>query len=133
MPTFSIGQAARLLGVSPESVRRWGDAGRLRVERDGSGNRLIDGVSLAAFAEERARGAHPVPDDVLTSVRNSLTGIVTAVRGDDVLVQVEIQAGPHRVVSVVSREAVDELGIEVGSTVTARVKSTNVYVDRPPR
>ncbi|MEV5977432.1 helix-turn-helix transcriptional regulator [Streptomyces sp. NPDC052114] len=131
MPTFSIGEAARLLGVSPETVRRWGDGGRLRMERDGPGNRRIDGVSLAAFAKERAEGAHPVPDEVLTSVRNSFTGIVTSVRGDDVLVQVEIQSGPHRVVSVVSREAVEELGIEVGVTATARVKSTAVHVDRP--
>ncbi|MFF0744757.1 molybdopterin-binding protein [Streptomyces sp. NPDC004111] len=131
MSTFSIGQAARLLGVSPETVRRWADGGQLRMERDGARNRLIDGVSLAAFARERARGQHPVSDEVRTSVRNSFTGIVTAVRLDDVVAQVEMQSGPHRMVSVVSREAVDELGIEVGVTVTARVKSTNVHIDRP--
>ncbi|MEU6821256.1 TOBE domain-containing protein [Streptomyces atriruber] len=131
MPTFSIGQAARLLGVSSETVRRWGDGGQLRTERDESGNRLVDGVSLAELAKERARGMHPVSGEVLTSVRNSFAGIVTSVRTDDVAAQVEIQSGPHRLVSVVSREAVEELEIEVGVTVTARVKSTNVHIDRP--
>ena len=79
-----------------------------------AGNRVIDGVSLAAFAKERAEGLHPVPGEVLTSVRNSFAGIVTAVILDDVIAQVEIQSGPHRLVSVVSREAVEELGIRVG-------------------
>ncbi|MFB7634576.1 molybdopterin-binding protein [Streptomyces sp. NPDC056149] len=131
MPSYSIGQAARLLGVSSETVRRWADGGQLRMDRDGAGNRAIDGVSLAAFAKERAAGAHPVPGEVRTSVRNAFAGIVTAVTLDDVIAQVEIQSGPHRVVSVVSREAVEELGIEVGMEATARVKSTHVHVDRP--
>ncbi|MBD0744555.1 TOBE domain-containing protein [Streptomyces sp. CBMA152] len=129
MPTYSIGQAARLLGVSSETVRRWADGGRLRMERDGTGNRVIDGVGLAGFARERAAGQHEVAGPVATSVRNSFVGIVTAVVVDDVAAQVEIQCGPHRVVSLVTRESVDELGIEVGVTVTARVKSTNVHVD----
>ncbi|WP_328395421.1 helix-turn-helix transcriptional regulator [Streptomyces sp. NBC_00390] len=131
MPSYSIGQAAELLGVSSETVRRWADSGRLRMDRDGSGNRVIDGVGLAAFAQERAAGMHPVPEGVATSVRNSFAGIVTAVRVDDVAAQVEIQSGPHRLVSLVTRESVEELGIEVGVTVTARVKSTNVHIDLP--
>ncbi|ANZ20258.1 molybdopterin-binding protein [Streptomyces noursei] len=131
MPSYSIGQAARLLGVSSETVRRWADGGQLRMDRDGAGNRAIDGVSLAAFAKERAAGQHPVPGEIRTSVRNAFAGIVTAVTLDDVIAQVEIQSGPHRVVSVVSREAVEELGIEVGVEATARVKSTHVHVDRP--
>ncbi|MFD6433794.1 molybdopterin-binding protein [Streptomyces venezuelae] len=131
MPTCTIGQAAQLLAVSPETVRRWADGGHLRTERDGAGNRRIDGVSLAGFAKERAQGLHQPSDDVQTSVRNSFTGIVTSVRVEDVLAQVEIQSGPHRVVSVISREAVEELGIEVGVMATGRVKSTNVHVDRP--
>jgi molybdopterin-binding protein len=131
VPSYSIGRAARLLGVSSETVRRWADGGQLLMERDGSGNRMVDGASLAAIAEERAVGLHPVPGDVLTSVRNSFAGIVTAVVVDDVIAQVEVQSGPHRLVSLVTREAVEELGIEVGTTVTARVKSTNVHVDRP--
>ncbi|MEW9518055.1 molybdopterin-binding protein [Streptomyces tubercidicus] len=131
MPTYSIGQAAGLLGVSSETVRRWADGGQLRMERDGAGNRVLDGVSLAAFAKERAEGLHPVPGEVLTSVRNAFAGIVTRVTLDEVIAQVEIQSGPHRVVSVVSREAAEDLGIEVGVTATARVKSTHVHIDLP--
>ncbi|MFI5758639.1 molybdopterin-binding protein [Streptomyces sp. NPDC051569] len=130
MPSYSIGQAAGLLGVSPETVRRWADSGQLVMERDGSGSRVIDGASLAAFAKDRAAGPRPVPDEVLTSVRNSFAGIVTAVVVDDVVAQVEIQSGPHRVVSLVTREAVEELDIQVGTTVTARVKATDVHIDR---
>ncbi|MEV7471273.1 TOBE domain-containing protein [Streptomyces kronopolitis] len=131
MPTYSIGQAAELLGVSAETVRRWADGGQLHMDRDGAGNRVIDGVSLAAFAKERGTGLHPVPGEVLTSVRNAFAGIVTRVTLEEVLAQVEIQSGPHRLVSVVSREAVEELGIEVGVTATARVKSTHVHIDLP--
>ncbi|MES9808293.1 TOBE domain-containing protein [Streptomyces sp. CS081A] len=130
MPSYSIGQAAQLLGVSSETVRRWADGGRPAVERDGAGRRAIEGVALAAFARERGAGPHAVPeDDVPTSVRNSFVGIVTGVRADDVAAQVEVQSGPHRLVSLVTREAVEELGLLVGATVTARVKSTDVRVD----
>ncbi|WLQ38927.1 TOBE domain-containing protein [Streptomyces laculatispora] len=131
MPSYSIGQAAELLAVSPETVRRWADGGHLAMDRGGSGNRVIDGVSLAGFATERAAGLHPVPGEVLTSVRNSFAGIVISVTADDVVAQVEIQSGPHRLVSLISRESVDELGLEVGVMATARVKSTNVHIDRP--
>ncbi|MEV8628093.1 TOBE domain-containing protein [Streptomyces sp. NPDC051079] len=131
MPSYSMGQAARLLGVSAETVRRWADGGRLRVARDGAGARVVEGADLAGFAVERA-GPHAVPeDDVPTSVRNAFVGIVTAVRVDDVAAQVEVQSGPHRLVSLVTREAVEELGLAVGVTVTARVKSTSVHVDLP--
>lgn len=131
MPSYSIGQAAELLAVSPETVRRWADGGHLVMDRGSSGNRMIDGVSLAGFATERAAGLHPVPGEVLTSVRNSFAGIVISVKADEVVAQVEIQSGPHRLVSLISRESVDELGLEVGVMATARVKSTNVHVDRP--
>ncbi|GGR24082.1 MerR family transcriptional regulator [Streptomyces cinereoruber] len=130
MPSYSIGQAAQLLGVSSETVRRWADGGRPAVERDGAGRRAIEGMALAAFARERGAGPHAVPeDDVPTSVRNSFVGIVTGVRADDVAAQVEVQSGPHRLVSLVTREAVEELGLVVGATATARVKSTDVRVD----
>lgn len=134
MPSYSIGQAAALLCVSPETVRRWADAGRLPVRRAADGSRSVDGAVLAAFARERAvEGAPPAPPKSpaapATSVRNSFAGIVTAVRFDEVAAQVEIQSGPHRVVSLVTRDAVEELGIAVGVTVTARVKSTEVHVD----
>ncbi|MFE7155939.1 molybdopterin-binding protein [Streptomyces sp. NPDC057636] len=131
MSSYSIGQAARLLGVSGETVRRWADSGRLTMGRDGTGNRVIDGVGLARFAKSRAAEAdRGVTEAPRTSVRNSFTGIVTALKADDVVAQVEIQAGPHRMVSMVTREAVEELGLAVGVTVTARVKSTSVHVDR---
>ncbi|MFD7097520.1 TOBE domain-containing protein [Streptomyces xanthophaeus] len=130
MPSYSIGQAADLLCVSPETVRRWADAGRLPAHRAPDGVRAVDGVALAAFAKERAAGLHPLPSNApVTSVRNSFAGIVTAVRCDEVAAQVEIQSGPHRLVSLVTRESVEELGIAVGVTVTARVKSTEVHVD----
>lgn len=132
VPSYSIGQAAQLLGVSSETVRRWADGGKLGVAREGSGHRVIEGTALARFAHERGAGLHAVPEgDVPTSVRNSFVGIVTAVRVDDVAAQVEVQSGPHRLVSLVTREAVEELGLDVGVTVTARVKSTSVHIDVP--
>ncbi|EYT82227.1 MerR family transcriptional regulator [Streptomyces sp. Tu 6176] len=131
MPTYSIGQAARLLRVSPETVRRWADAGRLPMGRDGAGNRVIDGVGLARLAEERAaEDAREAAVGPATSVRNAFTGIVTALVADDVVARVVVQSGPHQVVSLVTREAVDELDLAVGVTVVARVKSTSVHVDR---
>ncbi|GAA1877983.1 TOBE domain-containing protein [Streptantibioticus ferralitis] len=130
MPSYSIGQAARLLGVSGETVRRWADAGRVATERDDAGNRVIDGASLAAFAVDWAAGVDGAGAEVPTSVRNGFRGIVTAVHTDGVVAQVEIQAGPHRLVSLVTREAVEDLGLAVGVAATARVKSTSVHVDR---
>ncbi|MFJ6506877.1 molybdopterin-binding protein [Streptomyces sp. NPDC102256] len=130
MQSYTIGQAARLLGVSPDTARRWADAGRVATHRDEGGRRLIDGRDLAAFSVELARtgGEDGVPSH--TSVRNAFPGIVTAVKLGDVAAQVEIQAGPHRLVSLLTREAVEELGLEVGMEATARVKSTNVHIDR---
>lgn len=134
MQSYTIGQAARLLGVSPDTARRWADAGRVATHRDEGGRRLIDGRDLAAFSVEVAQGqAHGGngEDDVpYTSARNAFPGIVTAVKLGDVAAQVEIQAGPHRLVSLLTREAVEELGLEVGMQATARVKSTSVHIDR---
>ena len=130
MQSYTIGQAARLLGVSPDTARRWADAGRVATHRDESGRRLIDGRDLAAFSIEVAQ-AGPGEDEVpYTSARNAFPGIVTAVKLGDVAAQVEIQAGPHRLVSLLTREAVEELGLEVGMQATARVKSTSVHIDR---
>ncbi|MFF7365714.1 TOBE domain-containing protein [Streptomyces sp. NPDC008125] len=132
MQSYTIGQAARLLGVSPDTARRWADAGRVATHRDKSGRRLIDGGDLAAFSVEVAGSAGGGGEDEVpyTSVRNAFAGIVTAVKLGDVAAQVEIQAGPHRLVSLLTREAVEELGLEVGMEATARVKSTNVHIDR---
>ncbi|MBC3987760.1 helix-turn-helix transcriptional regulator [Streptomyces sp. AC563] len=130
MQSYSIGQAARLLGVSADTVRRWADAGRVETHRDEGGRRLIDGRHLAAFSVELAQAADGEEDAPYTSARNAFAGIVTAVKLGDVAAQVEIQAGPHRLVSLLTREAVEELGLEVGVRATARVKSTNVHIDR---
>ncbi|GAB3168082.1 TOBE domain-containing protein [Streptomyces incanus] len=130
MQAYTIGQAARLLGVSPDTARRWADAGRVATHRDEGGKRLIDGKDLAAFSVELAQSGSGEEDASFTSVRNAFPGIVTAIKLGDVAAQVEIQAGPHRLVSLLTREAVEELGLEVGMEATARVKSTNVHVDR---
>ncbi|MEV7340711.1 helix-turn-helix transcriptional regulator [Streptomyces sp. NPDC093544] len=130
MQSYTIGQAARLLGVSPDTARRWADAGRMATHRDDGGRRLIDGRDLAAFSVELAKTGGEEDVSSYTSVRNAFAGIVTAVKLGDVAAQVEIQAGPHRLVSLLTREAVEELGLEVGMEATARVKSTNVHIDR---
>lgn len=130
MQSYTIGQAARLLGVSPDTARRWADAGRLTTRRDDAGRRVVDGRDLAAFSVELARSAAPEDEVPYTSARNAFPGIVTAIKLGDVAAQVEIQAGPHRLVSLLTREAVEELGLEVGVEATARVKSTNVHIDR---
>ncbi|MFJ6015442.1 molybdopterin-binding protein [Streptomyces sp. NPDC092952] len=129
MQFYTIGQAARLLGVSPDTARRWADAGRVATHRDESGRRLVEGKDLAAFSVELAKDGSE-EDASYTSVRNAFPGIVTAVKLGDVAAQVEIQAGPHRLVSLLTREAVEELGLEVGMEATARIKSTNVHIDR---
>ena len=104
MQSYTIGQAARLLGVSPDTARRWADAGRVATHRDEGGRRLIDGKDLAAFSVELAKGGDSEEDVSYTSVRNAFPGIVTAVKLGDVAAQVEIQAGPHRLVSLLTRE-----------------------------
>ena len=114
-----------MLGVSVDTVRRWGDEGRIRVKRTQGGQRLIDGADLARFLRERATAA----DSSSQSARNRLHGIVTRVLKDDVMAQVEIQAGPHRLVSLMTREAADELELAPGAAAVAVVKSTNVIVE----
>lgn len=130
MPQFRIADAAELLGVSDDTVRRWAESGRLAVERDHSGRLMVGGAELAAFAREQARSA-PDPSAVGRSARNRWVGLVTEVRSDAVMSQVEMQCGPHRVVSLMSTEAVEELGLAPGVRAVAVVKSTNVVVETP--
>lgn len=130
MQSYTIGQAARLLGVSPDTARRWADGGRVATHRDEAGRRLIRGRDLAAFSVELGQGGHDDEELAYTTARNAFPGIVTAVKIGDVAAQVEVQAGPHRLVSLLTREAVEELGLEVGVQATTRVKSTNVHIDR---
>lgn len=131
VPTYRVTEAATLLGVSDDTVRRWIDAGRLTSARDGAGHHVVDGRALAAVAQELA--APPEPGGQHRSTRNRMRGVVTRVVRDTVMAQVEIQAGPYRLVSLISREAADELGLEPGVVAVASVKATNVAVEHVER
>jgi molybdopterin-binding protein len=113
-------------------MRRWAEAGRIEQVTDASGRLAVDGAALARFAQERAESAgYPDHGTAAQSLRNRFPGLVTRVVRDTVMAQVEIQAGPHRFVSLLSREAADELGLEPGMLAIAAVKSTNVSVEIP--
>jgi molybdopterin-binding protein len=126
---YRIGEAAELLGVSTDTVRRWVDGGRLAAVRDEHGHRVIDGADLAAFARSLGGDADEHGDQ--SSARNRLRGIITAVVKDTVMAQVDMQAGPFRIVALMSREAADELDLRVGSVAIAVIKSTTVVVEKP--
>ena len=132
---YRVSEAAALVGVSDDTVRRWADAGRLALVPGPGGRLAVVGSELARVASEQA--AHAAPprggaggdaSGAVVSERNRFTGIVTAIVRDTVMAQVDVQAGPFRVVSLISREAADELGLEVGSPVVASAKATNVSV-----
>ena len=133
MPTFRIKEAASLLGVSTDTVRRWADGGRIETTTDASGRMVVDGAALARFAQDLAgSGDHGEGRMVVAhSARNRFSGLISRVIRDKVMAQVEIQAGPHRFVSLLSREAADELGLEPGMLAVAAVKATNVSVEIP--
>jgi len=129
---YRVSEAAALIGVSDDTLRRWADAGRIELVRGEGRLILVDGVQLAHLATELAAdGALAASSSraPLASARNRMPGIVTRVVRDGVMAQVEIQAGPFRVVSLISREAADELGLEVGAPAVATVKATNVGVE----
>lgn len=133
MEQYKMGEAADLLGVSVDSVRRLADSGRLPTVRTRGGQRMVNARQLARFM------AAPSPPDpraepiVGLSARNHFPGIVTRVIKDRVAAQVELQAGPHRLVALITREAVDELGLVPGVRAVAVVKATNVIVELPKR
>ncbi|MFC7622800.1 molybdopterin-binding protein [Microlunatus sp. GCM10028923] len=129
MPKYRISQAAALLGVSDDTVRRWIDTGRLGAH-NGNGPTVIDGADLAALTQQLAT-APALGTAVAESARNRFTGLVTKVVKDGVMAQVDLQCGPFRVVSLMSSEAATELGLEPGVLATASIKATNVVVEVP--
>ncbi|HEX4243950.1 MAG TPA: helix-turn-helix transcriptional regulator [Acidimicrobiales bacterium] len=128
MPAYRITQAAELLGVSADTMRRWVDAGRVKTVPSEGSRRAVDGTDLARLAVEVAGTRDPVAIGA-QSARNRFPGIITKVVADTVAAQVDIQAGPHRFVALVTREAVDELGLVPGMLAEAVVKATNVGVE----
>jgi molybdopterin-binding protein len=130
MTQIRIGDAARYLAVSDDTVRRWIDGGILGSSRDSSGRAVVDALELARLAQRNAVLPGD-PSDVGRSARNRFVGIVTAITMDTVMAQVELQCGPHRVVSLMSSEAVRDLGLEEGSVAIAVVKATTVIVETP--
>lgn len=129
-PRLRVGQAAEMLGVSVETLRRWEAEGRLRMERSEGGQRLIDIKEVSRLLNERRRSAADRPI-VAQSARNRFPGIVTRVERDRVAAVVEVIAGPHRMVSLMTAEAVDELNLKVGDEAVCVVKATNVIVEIP--
>ena len=132
MPHLRVSEAASLLGVSDDTVRRWADQGRLQLVKGDHGRAVVDGAELASLARELAE-QQPKGGLGPRSARNSLRGIVTGVTRDTVMAQVELQAGPFRLVSLMSREAADELDLQVGCVAYASIKATNVVVELADR
>ncbi|MRH86318.1 helix-turn-helix domain-containing protein [Nocardia sp. SYP-A9097] len=128
MPDIRIRDAAQLLGVSDDTVRRWIDTGTLSARKDESGRLVVDGAELAALAVEQARTPQTRMGSA-SSARNRFPGLVTKVVADTVMAQVEMQCGPFTVVSLMSSEAVRELGLQPGSVAVASVKATTVVVE----
>jgi molybdopterin-binding protein len=128
--TYRLAEAAEILGVSDDTVRRWVDAGRVAAS-SADGRAVIAGSDLAVLAESLADSRDPDPARAsAVSARNRLTGIVVRVKKDAVMAQVDLICGPYRIVSLMSSEAADDLGLEPGVRAVASVKSTNVVVER---
>ncbi|RKQ35032.1 TOBE domain-containing protein [Kocuria tytonis] len=132
MTFLRVAQAATFMGVSDDTVRRWIEQGALTGQKNSVGHTVVDGAELAELARRNAVSPED-PARVSSSARNRLVGLVTAVKSDPVMSQVELQCGPHRIVSLMSTEAVEELGLEPGSVATAVVKSTAVIVETEGR
>lgn len=130
MPLMRIKDAASFLGVSDDTVRRWVDSGALEARTDEVGRKVVDGYQVALLARDQAHAVED-PSGVGRSARNRFVGLVTDIKRDTVMAQVEMQCGSFRVVSLMSSEAVDDLRLELGSVAIAVVKSTTVIVETP--
>jgi molybdopterin-binding protein len=131
---FRVSEAAALLGVSDDTVRRWAEHGRLALRKAANGMQVVDGADLVPLMEAASGGALDEAFPLArASARNRFVGLVTRVQRDGVMAQVDLQAGPFRVVSLMSREAADELGLEPGMLAAASAKATNVTIELPPR
>ncbi len=128
VPHVRVRDAAAYLGVSDDTVRRWIDRGLLPATTDDTGRKVVDGYDVARVAREHASLPGP-PGERASSARNRFVGLVTELKVDKVMAQVELQCGPFRVVSLMSSEAVHDLGLELGSVAVAVIKSTNVVVE----
>jgi molybdopterin-binding protein len=131
-PAIRIGEAAEMLGVSVETLRRWERDGRVQTARTAGGQRLVALEDVRRLLAERRRET-PARPIVAQSARNRFAGVVTRIEQDRVAAVVEVQAGPHRLVSLMTAEAVDELGLKVGDAAVCVVKATNVVVEVPSR
>jgi len=129
-PDVRIGEAAEMLGVSVETIRRWERDGRLRTARTAGGQRLVPLAEVSRLLAERRHAGSDRPI-VAQSARNRFAGVVTRIEKDRVAAVVEVQAGPHRLVSLMTAEAVEELGLQVGDEAVAVVKATNVIIEIP--
>lgn len=125
----TLADAAELLGVSDDTLRRWADQGRFQTVQTSAGNRAISGRELARLATERAHLPESGGGSRAVSARNQLRGVVTEVTRDTVMAQVELCCGPYRIVSLMSREAADDLGLQAGVVAIAAIKATNVVVE----
>jgi molybdopterin-binding protein len=128
--TVRVGQAAEMLGVSVETIRRWEVEGRLTTTRSSGGQRLVAIDEVSRLLDERRRGARDRPI-VAQSARNRFAGVVTRIDRDRVAAVVEVIAGPHRLVSLMTAEAIDDLNLKVGDEAVCVVKATNVVVEIP--
>lgn len=130
MTQMRVSEAAEFLGVSTDTVRRAIEAGRLSGRSDAAGRTVVESIEVASMAREQGHGADVGPVGS-SSARNQMRGVVTRVVSDRVMSQVDVQAGPFRLVSLLSTEAVEEMGLEVGSVVVASVKATHVTLGTP--
>lgn len=128
MDTFRVAEAARLLGISDDTVRRLIDSGKLDSHLDQSGRKVIDGKNLAAYAQSMA-DAPDDPTGIHSSARNRMTGLITKVTKDKVMAEVQMLCGPFTIVSLMSTESVERMGLEPGRLAVASIKSTMVVID----